>query len=275
MANDVSIKHLNSLQEELLELLKRVHTLCGKAGIHYSVYAGTQLGAVREKGFIPWDNDADIAIRRAEYQKLTAYIKQKGLGADMIFDDTIDRIPKFVICRRGRPSAFVDIFIYDYISENPFTQKLKIYLVLILAAITKSKEMIKVTKVNKQLTGLKYVLFYLVYLLGSPFPQQTKIKLWHWFCETKLVGKKTTVFCSNAQEWQIRIDIHKDKVLQSYEEIPFEDTMLMSFKSYDELLRCLYGNDYMTPKRHADTKFDAHEAARLVIENRWEKQKES
>ena len=59
---------LRKVQMIELELLEEVHRICKKCGIHYNIIAGTLLGAVRHKGFIPWDDDADVAMLRPEYE---------------------------------------------------------------------------------------------------------------------------------------------------------------------------------------------------------------
>ena len=56
-------------QELLLEMLKDFDTVCRKHGIHYQLFAGTALGAVRHRGFIPWDDDVDVILLRSEYER--------------------------------------------------------------------------------------------------------------------------------------------------------------------------------------------------------------
>ena len=60
-------KQLHQLQRVELELLLEADRICRKCGIHYNIIAGTLLGAMRHGGFIPWDDDADIALFRWEY----------------------------------------------------------------------------------------------------------------------------------------------------------------------------------------------------------------
>lgn len=65
LTND-ELRRVQLIQLEMLEEVDRICTLCG---IHYNIIAGTLLGAVRHKGYIPWDDDADVALLRDEYEK--------------------------------------------------------------------------------------------------------------------------------------------------------------------------------------------------------------
>ena len=60
---------LRRVQKIELEMLVEVDRICRKCGIKYCIIAGTLLGAVRHKGFIPWDDDADVAMLRQEYER--------------------------------------------------------------------------------------------------------------------------------------------------------------------------------------------------------------
>jgi len=65
----ISDTELRSFQMVLLEMLLEIDKICKKNDIKYSLLMGTMLGAVRHGGFIPWDDDVDIAMLRAEYEK--------------------------------------------------------------------------------------------------------------------------------------------------------------------------------------------------------------
>lgn len=71
---------LKILQEVELEILSVVDDFCKKHRIPYSLYAGTALGAVRHRGFIPWDDDVDIAMTRENLNKLILAWKKNPLS---------------------------------------------------------------------------------------------------------------------------------------------------------------------------------------------------
>lgn len=60
---------LKELQSVQLEILILFDSICRKNNLKYTLYAGTQLGAVRHKGFIPWDDDLDVAMPREDYER--------------------------------------------------------------------------------------------------------------------------------------------------------------------------------------------------------------
>ena len=70
----------NIIKEKLVDLLEVVHNLCDKSEIPYYIIGGTQLGAVRHNGFIPWDDDIDIGIPRPYYQKFIDICKKELKG---------------------------------------------------------------------------------------------------------------------------------------------------------------------------------------------------
>ena len=63
---------MTGLQGKILEIMKAFDKVCRENGLHYYMLGGTMLGAVRHKGFIPWDDDADFGLPRKEYEALLA-----------------------------------------------------------------------------------------------------------------------------------------------------------------------------------------------------------
>lgn len=63
------VENIQLLQEELLKMLVEIDRVCRILGIKYTLTHGSLLGAVRHKGFIPWDDDIDVAMTRENYEK--------------------------------------------------------------------------------------------------------------------------------------------------------------------------------------------------------------
>lgn len=67
---------LKDVHEHILKILMAVDRTCKEHGLRYYIWAGTMIGAVRHKGFIPWDDDLDIAMPREDYDKLVEHCRE-------------------------------------------------------------------------------------------------------------------------------------------------------------------------------------------------------
>lgn len=85
---------LARLQEVELEILLEVDRICRKRGIRYNIIAGTMLGAVRHGGFIPWDDDADVALLRPEYERFRQACREE-LDHDRFYFQDIQETPGY------------------------------------------------------------------------------------------------------------------------------------------------------------------------------------
>ena len=71
------ITELEELHQIELDMLKEIDRICRRENIQYYLAGGTLLGAVRHKGFIPWDDDIDIAMARDEYERFLKVMKYR------------------------------------------------------------------------------------------------------------------------------------------------------------------------------------------------------
>ena len=69
---------LRQMQEGALNILKKLDGICREQGLRYFLFYGTLIGAIRHKGFIPWDDDLDVAMPRPDFDKLVAYCRGTG-----------------------------------------------------------------------------------------------------------------------------------------------------------------------------------------------------
>lgn len=72
MNNEITLKEMQQIE---LNLLLKFKKLCEENNLHYLLYGGTLLGAIRHKGFIPWDDDVDVIMPRNDYKKFIELFK--------------------------------------------------------------------------------------------------------------------------------------------------------------------------------------------------------
>lgn len=84
---------IRQLQLRILDILMALHKVCQEHNLRYYLWAGTMLGAVRHKGFIPWDDDADVAMPREDYDLLIAN-SEEWLPKPMEIN-CLEKSPKF------------------------------------------------------------------------------------------------------------------------------------------------------------------------------------
>ena len=120
---------LKKVQPELLAIALEIKRVCRENDISYFLACGSFLGAVRHQGFIPWDDDLDIGMLRADYEKFCR-IAPKKLGKDYCFQtwytDPMYHLPfgkvrrKHTLYQEAKTRTlqengfFVDVFPFDY-----------------------------------------------------------------------------------------------------------------------------------------------------------------
>lgn len=108
---------LREIQLANLALLKELDYVCSQNNINYWIDFGTLLGAVRHKGFIPWDDDIDVGMTRDEYQKIIELFNKTTRNPDLFADYSIctNKNCQIIIKIQHKKCKhlFVDIFPYD------------------------------------------------------------------------------------------------------------------------------------------------------------------
>lgn len=231
---------LAEVQTKLLVLLETFDSLCRKNDLKYSLHAGTLLGAIREKNFIPWDDDADVAMSRSEFQKLEILLKNNP-------NFYIRGAIKKQFCMQTISSVWIDIFVCDYITCG-LLSKVKLGILTILDVMSRNRETIKLSDLSKY-GIIKRFVFKTIFCIGQLIPQKIKTDLYWQTAEKIFVGNRSVMFRSNDQLSARKLSFDK-RWLESFVDVPFATANLMVSAEYKKLLESCYGENYMTPIKY-------------------------
>lgn len=124
---------MNDLQKCQLEILKEFIKVCDKNNLTYYLVGGTCLGAVRHQGFIPWDDDIDVAMPRKDYDKFITlqkdfndpyFIQTYKSDKNYIYnyakvrDSSTTFIENYFACHQINHGVWIDVFPLDGISKE-------------------------------------------------------------------------------------------------------------------------------------------------------------
>lgn len=255
-------------QSVLYELLKVVDSICRKHDISYMLFAGSALGAVRHKGFIPWDDDLDVVMLRPDYERFLE-VAEKELDHENYFlqkehsdhwpmffsklrknnTTCLERyIPKDPLLHQG---IYIDIFPCDNLRDGKIPRKLQFYASKVIIAKSLAQR---------------------GYLTDSVIK-----KLFMWLCHwVPMNPLRRMVLAPDAADTQwvhtflggssrYEKGIYPRKWFSEKICLPFEDEEYPVSGYYDEMLTAMYG-DYMTPLHESQRGCKVH-AEFVDVEN--------
>ncbi len=233
---------MKTMHGELLSMLESFDQFCRQHDIRYSLGFGSMLGAVREHGIIPWDDDIDLIIDRGNYRRLREAIKSSEDFTLLSNNKEVMWIPR--VRRKAMPAGqfaytpTIDLFLVDHVPDSALAAKCKLLMVLILHGMVKNGQPYKTSLARR-------VAYSILHLVGCLFPMSFKF----WLLEKvyALSNGHKTRHCAIYNVEVLYAGRRLDAALMDeMTYMPFDHIQAPVSKKYDSCLTTLYG-DYMTP----------------------------
>lgn len=242
------LKHLQSV---ILMIVKDIDDLCRKHHIKYFLLGGSAIGAIRHKGFIPWDDDLDIVMDNENYSKFINacraeldsekyYIQEAFVNWPLGFTKiklkgTSFQEPGQYINDDGECGIFLDVFKLENAPSSKIAQRWQYLCAKYLLCYC------LLERGWNDASGIKKLMMYAAYPVKFGFIRKfLKYQVEQW-------NRKDT---SNRLFWTGRYrykqSIYSKDLFDEFIYVPFEDMLLPVPKKYDQWLTQIFG-DYMTP----------------------------
>ncbi len=254
--DDITLKNVQELE---LRILRDFLSVCEEQGLTYFALAGTGIGALRHKGFIPWDDDIDIGLPRKDYEKLILVFKEK-FGDKYIIGNAehmknyplmttrimikgtkfIEETLKNVKCELG---IFLDVYAFDNVSNDDKKMKKQAHSawfwskILILRHI--SFPVLPFSGLKKKIAHLICAIAHFVLVLFRISPQWIYKKCKSASCMYNDIDTDRMAYLCDTSPYINMISRKKSFPLQ---ELEFEDIKLKFQKDLHEQLTFIYGN---------------------------------
>lgn len=236
------------IKEIELGVMDYIHNLCEKENINYSLAYGTLLGAVRHKGYIPWDDDVDISLKRDEYDKLYQAVLRDNdpiykvaswendarypypfyrvYDARTVYENNyIENDIDLGIC--------VDVFPFDYYADvNKEMVKLDTYRRLSVYTLY---------GIHSKSAGLKNIVRYLLVLVF----RLTRVKTWNKKMNLLSMQAKDSDSIDYLMENKRTSTKFEKTLLDKVMDSPFEDRTYKIPEASHQILSAIYGDDFM------------------------------
>ena len=249
---------MNPLQAKQFEMLKVFVDICDKYNLNYILVGGTCLGAIRHKGFIPWDDDIDIMMPRGDYQRFLQVTQESPDERYKLFSvennekltaplaKLIDK--KTILNQTGHAEKmnlglYVDIFVLDGVPDNENLRRCFIKMLTFLQKVWGGLEYekrpidIRGKKVENRIkNSISHVLRWLT-TAESVSKKICKLAQKYNYDECSLVAP--LCYSSNRKKRTMEKSIYGKGI-----RLEFENNMFVVPEKYETFLRITYG-DYM------------------------------
>lgn len=254
---------LKKVQKLNIMIYKDFAAACKKHGIKFFAISGTAIGALRHKGFIPWDDDIDIVLLRDEYEKFISIFDEElsdkyylmgpefehgyyNLKPHMVLKDTVF-VTDMAWAAGYRPGFFLDLFIYDNIPTDEkelrsYARACKLYTVLWFAYHAKFW---KLLDTQRTIAGkAKYLLSTLIGAVLHCIPGEEE-RLWNGYYRLSQKYRDKTLRYSMLSDIGMTYMYVDDDEMYPLVDMPFEDTTVPMVREYKTQVSRHMGEDYM------------------------------
>lgn len=247
------MRQLTNLQEKLLNMFASFHAFCVNNNLRYYALGGTMLGAIRHRGFIPWDDDIDVGMPREDYKRLCELLQNKKIENRYILETPNSCDPNFLypyfklydttttlientknILVRG---IFIDIFPLDGLGDT----KSECYANYSKISYRINLLKLRNVKIRKERNLLKNILLFLIQIPSRPFIYDKEIchKI-DSICQRYSLDEK--VYGGNLLgAWGLK-EVMPVSVFGTPKLYDFENIHIYGVQHADEYLTRQYGN---------------------------------
>ena len=219
---------IRDIQLANLELLKELDFVCKQNNLEYWLDYGTMLGAVRHKGYIPWDDDIDVGMIRTDYNRIVDVFNSKSRNSDLYAEYYADKNKNLIIKIRHKHCSHIniDIFPYDFCSEKIIGNDA-------LKTTSKIKKICRKLQKQQKNSTIEELLNTYKILRETLTTEDSKEYL-----------VRGVEFCGFPKNW-----FYKYETIFPLKTICFENVEFPCLNNTEEFLRSLYGNYNDYPKR--------------------------